>query len=494
MIIENSADGIMVVDTEMRYLVWNPAIQKIHGSGPEAVLGRAVFDVDPGFADHQVGAAWRKAISGGRTEIRDYRFFSRARGAEVSYDADFTPLHDGAGEIVGAVCILHETTDRRRVAEMLLQSQKLDAVAQLTGGVAHDFNNLLMALMGCLDLIGREAASPEVDRLVNIARRSTERGAQLVQQLLTFARQRSLHAVSADVGALLKEIEVLLKNVAGAATDLVFVPAGGELWRTRIDGAQFETAVMNLVINSRDAMPQGGVVTLRTFNIPAAELPGDVDLKPGDYVALAVEDTGEGMAAETAARALDPFFTTKEVGRGTGLGLSMVHGFAVQSGGGMRLETAAGAGTCVTLYLPRERSAAQGNLERAAAEPQAGVGAVLLVEDDAEVREISVDMLKALGYRVRVARDGPEALAVLESGEAVDLLLTDIVMPKAMSGIELARQARRMRPDLAVLLATGYPLRQSVEAVEFPVIGKPFNLATLSEAVGRLMRATSASG
>jgi CheY-like chemotaxis protein len=200
------------------------------------------------------------------------------------------------------------------------------------------------------------------------------------------------------------------------------------------------------------------------------------------------------MAAETAARALDPFFTTKEVGRGTGLGLSMVHGFAVQSGGGMRLETAAGAGTCVTLYLPRERSAAQGNLERAAAEPQAGVGAVLLVEDDAEVREISVDMLEALGYRVRVARDGPEALAVLKSGEAVDLLLTDIVMPKAMSGIELARQARRMRPDLAVLLATGYPLRQSVEAVEFPVIGKPFNLATLSEAVGRLMRATSASG
>jgi CheY-like chemotaxis protein len=351
-----------------------------------------------------------------------------------------------------------------------------------------------MALMGCLDLIGREAASPEVDRLVNIARRSTERGAQLVQQLLTFARQRSLHAVTADIAALLKEIEVLLKNVAGEATDLVFVPAGGELWRTRIDAAQFEAAVMNLVINSRDAMPQGGTVTLRTFNIPAAELPGDVDLKPGDYVALAVEDTGEGMAAETAARALDPFFTTKEVGRGSGLGLSMVHGFAVQSGGGMRLDTAPSAGTRVSLYLPREQSAAEGDRQESAAEPQAGVGAVLLVEDDAEVREISVDMLEALGYRVRVARDGPEALAVLKSGEAVDLLLTDIVMPKAMSGIELARQARRMRPDLAVLLATGYPLRQSVEAVEFPVIGKPFNLATLSEAVGRLMRATSASG
>jgi PAS domain S-box-containing protein len=491
MIIENSADGVMVVDTQMRYLAWNPAIQGIHGGRAEDVLGKTVFEVDPGFANHQVGAAWRKAIDGGRAEIRDYRFYSHAREAEVSYDADFTPLRDEAGAIVGAICILHETTDRRRVEDVLRQSQKLEAVAQLTGGVAHDFNNLLMAVIGCLDLIEREQPSPRVGRLAELARRSAEGGAQLVQQLLSFARRQSLHTASLEVGRVLADIEVLLKNVAGKATELVLVPSDADPWRIRVDRAQLETSVMNLVINSRDAMPRGGAVTLRIANVPAADVPGDVELAPGEYVSLAVEDTGEGMDAETTARALDPFFTTKEVGKGSGLGLSMVHGFAVQSGGGMRLTSAPGVGTTVTLFLPRETSADAGQAESPAAEPQVGAGTVLLVEDDELVREISTEMLATLGYRVRTAHDGPEALALLKRGEAIDLLLTDIVMPKGMSGIELARQARAMRPDLAVLLATGYPLRQSLDADEFPVIGKPYDLGALSEAVGRVLATRS---
>ncbi len=191
MIIENSGDGIIVVDTELRYLVWNPAIESIHGKKRDEVLGKTVFEVDPAFANHQVGDAWRKAISGQRAEIRDFRFFSRARGAEVIYDADFTPLYSRAGAIVGAICMLHETTDRRRMEEVLRQSQKLEAIAQLTGGVAHDFNNLLTAVIGCLDLISYRVNSPPTTKLVETARRSAERGAQLVQQLLAFARRQS---------------------------------------------------------------------------------------------------------------------------------------------------------------------------------------------------------------------------------------------------------------------------------------------------------------
>ncbi|HEV2098628.1 MAG TPA: PAS domain-containing protein, partial [Stellaceae bacterium] len=309
LIIENSGDGIIVVDTELRYLVWNPAIESIHGKKRDEVLGKTVFEVDPGFAGHQVGDAWRKAISGRRAEIRDFRFFSRARGAEVIYDADFTPLYSRSAVIVGAICMLHETTDRRHMEEMLRQSQKLEAMAQLTGGVAHDFNNLLTAVIGCLDLIAYRVDSPPTTKLVETARRSALRGAQLVQQLLAFARRQSLHAVSVDIGSLLREIEVLLRNVAGDAINLVFTPASARLWRTKIDRAQFEAAVMNLVINSRDAMPRGGHITVRASNLPAADLPGGVDLAPGDYVALAVEDTGEGMSAEIAARAFDPFFT-----------------------------------------------------------------------------------------------------------------------------------------------------------------------------------------
>jgi PAS domain S-box-containing protein len=490
LIIENSGDGIIVVDTELRYLVWNPAIEGIHGKSHDEVLGKTVFDVDPEFANHRVGDAWRQAISGRRAEIRDFRFFSRVRGSEIIYDADFAPLYSRAGAIIGAICILHEITDRRRVEEMLRRSQKLEAVAQLTGGVAHDFNNLLTGVIGCLDLIAYQVQSPRAVELVDTARRSAERGAQLVQQLLAFARRQSLHAVSVDIGSLLTEIEVLLRNVAGEAIDLVFTPASVALWRTKIDRAQFEAAVMNLVINSRDAMPHGGRITVRTCNLSTADLPGDVDLTSGDYVALAIEDTGEGMTPEIAAQAFDPFFTTKEVGKGTGLGLSMVHGFAVQSGGSLRLESTPGIGTCVTLYFPRERSVIAADREEPASEPRGGTGAVLVVEDDDEVRAISAEMLASLGYCVHIARDGHEALAILRSGEAVDLLFTDLAMPHGISGIELARQACRIKPGLPVLLTTGYASQQSADPDEFAVIAKPFRLAALSEAVGRLMRRT----
>jgi len=489
LIVQNTADGVMVVDTELRYRVWNRAIEHINGRFARDVLGKTVFEETPGFADHPVGYAWRKAISGERAEMRDFRFFSTSRGAEVSYDADFAPLHGHDGAIIGAVCILRETTDRRRVEQVLLQAQKLEAVAQLTGGVAHDFNNLLTSVLGCLDLIAGEHHGGRTDRLVETAQRSAQRGAQLIQQLLAFARRQTLHAVPVDVNDLLKEIEVLLRRAVGEAVD-VAVDGEPELWCCEVDRAQFEAALMNLAINARDAMPNGGLITLSTCNVGVGDIPPDVDLAPGEYVALAVEDNGEGMGPEIAERALDPFFTTKEVGKGTGLGLSMVYGFARQSGGGLRLESAPGEGTRVTLYFPRAGSLnAENKAAEASREPLTGAGTILVVEDDELVRELSVEMLTGLGYGVLVAQDGREALEVIERSEPIDLLFSDVVMPGGFSGTALARQARQMRPGLAVLLTTGYAGAQTVADDEFAVIAKPFRFAELSralvEAIGR---------
>ncbi|HEY1257739.1 MAG TPA: ATP-binding protein [Stellaceae bacterium] len=488
LIIESAAEGIIVVDTELRHLVWNPAIEGINGQPRSAVLGKTVFEVTPGFADHPVGRAWRQAVSGKRAEIRDFRFFSQARGAEVIYDADFTPLYARGGAIVGAICILHETTDRHRVEEMLRQSQKLKAVAQLTGGVAHDFNNLLTAVVGCLELIRLQAADERTANLAAAALRSANRGAVLVQQLLAFASRQELRAEATDLDALLRDIEVLLARTVGDSVDIVLDNAPG-LWRCEIDAAQLEAAVMNLVINARDAMPRGGRVTLRTRNLTAEALPADADLRPGEYVALAVEDNGEGMTHEVMARAFEPFYTTKETGKGTGLGLSMVYGFARQSGGEVRLESTRGAGTCVTLYLPRAALSTAADRGDVAEMAQRGSGSILVVEDDRDVREVSIAMLSSLGYRVSVAGGGTAALEALRRPGPIDLLFIDLAMSSGISGVALAREARLIRPNLPVLLTTGCA-GDGPEANEFPIIAKPFRRAELGRAVAELMAAS----
>ncbi|HTZ37417.1 MAG TPA: PAS domain-containing protein [Stellaceae bacterium] len=486
LIIESATEGIIVVDKDLRYLVWNPAMEGINGARRGEVIGRTVFEVTPGFADHPVGRAWREAVAGRRAELRDFRFFSLPRRAEVVYDADFTPLYDPEGAIIGAVCLLRETTDRHRVEAMMRQSQKLEAVAQLTGGVAHDFNNLLTAVVGCLDMILLQSKDAAIAGLAETALRSANRGTRLIQQLLAFASRQSLRPVVADLGSLLAEIEVLLRRAAGDSIAIA-VDAPPSLWRCRVDPAQFEAAAMNLVINARDAMPRGGRVSLRARNVLAGSLPDGAELRPGDYVAFEVADTGEGMAPDIVGRAFEPFFTTKEIGKGSGLGLSMVYGFARQSGGGVALDSSPGAGTRVTLYLPRAVEDGTGDADIAATEPRRGSGAVLVVEDDEEVREVSVAMLQSLGYRVFVARDGPEALQVLQRLPSVDLLFTDLIMPNGMSGTALAREAERARPGLKVLLTTGYAGAGAAEGDGYPLIAKPFYRSELSRVVAELL-------
>ncbi|MGE5270495.1 MAG: PAS domain-containing protein [Thiohalocapsa sp.] len=482
LIIENTSEGIVVVDKEMRHLVWNSAMERINGKPRSAVLGRTVFEAFPDFRDHPVGQAWLDALAGRRAEIRDYRFFSAARSAEIIYDADFTPLYDQLGAIVGAICILHETTERHRMEHLA----KLETVAQLTGGVAHDFNNLLTAAMGCLELIVQEAPAERITSLAEAALRAVDRGGQLTQQLLAFARRQALRPVAADLGALLREIEVLIRRAVGETITLQ-IECPADLPRCRIDPAQFEAAVMNLVLNARDAMPNGGHLRLTTNHAATAQLPVDRELAPGDYIAFTVADDGAGMKPEVAARALEPFYTTKEVGKGSGLGLSTVYGFAKQSGGGLHIDSAVGVGTRVTLYLPVVPDAENIARDEAATEAaRPGTGTILLVEDDADVREVSFQMLESLGYRTLVAQDGREALTVLRGPEPIDLLFTDLVMPGGISGAALARQARTLRPGLPVLLTTGYAGLQA-PAGEFPVISKPFRAAQLSGVVADLI-------
>ncbi len=375
--------------------------------------------------------------------------------------------------------------DRERAEAALVRAQKMEAVGQLTGGVAHDFNNLLTAIIGSLEMMQREAANPRVIRLADSALRAASRGAELTQQLLSFARRQVLKPVAADVAALLGEMELLLRHAGGGAVEVVIEASAG-LWPCEIDPAQFQSAILNLVVNARDAMPEGGAVTIAVQNVEPAALPPGIDVAAGAYVAVAVRDTGHGMTPEVLAHAFEPFYTTKDVGKGSGLGLSMVYGFAKQSGGGISLESAPGIGTCVTLYLPRAQRPASADAARTGEATVRGVGAILVVDDDEHVRQLSVEMLLGFGYRVSAAADGHAALALMQR-ERFNLLFSDVVMPGGMSGFELAEQAQLLDPALSVLLTSGYPLTDKPNPHAFRLLAKPFRAAELAAAVAELI-------
>jgi PAS domain S-box-containing protein len=375
--------------------------------------------------------------------------------------------------------------DRERAEAALVRAQKMEAVGQLTGGVAHDFNNLLTAIIGSLELIQRDAMNPRVARLADSALRAATRGAELTHQLLSFARRQVLKPVVVDVAVLLGEMEILLCHAAGGAVEVAIDGSAG-LWPCEVDPAQFQSAVLNLVVNARDAMAAGGRLAIETRNVARGGLPAGIDLADGAYVAVAVRDTGEGMTAEVMARAFEPFFTTKDIGKGSGLGLSMVYGFVSQSGGGINLDSAPGAGTCVTLYLPRAREWGLAADAGGGAAAQHGSGSILVVEDDEHVRQVSVEMLLGLGYRVSAAADGPAALGLVRRGD-FDLLFSDVVMPKGISGFDLARQAQRLRPAIKVLLTSGYPLSDTPNPEQFRLLAKPFRSGDLAAVVAELL-------
>ncbi len=356
-----------------------------------------------------------------------------------------------------AVCsMLTDVTQQRKVEAQLRQSLRLEAVGQMTGGIAHDFNNLLTIIIGNSELI-EESNDPSLRALAEVARKAAERGAELTGRLLAFSRQQPLDPKAIDINLLISKMDGLIRRAIGGHLEIKAVlPAN--LWHVFVDPAQLENALLNLAINARDAMPDGGRLTIETSNIrmdDAAVM--DRGLAPGDYLLVTVSDTGTGMDKDTLARAFEPFFTTKEVGKGSGLGLSMVYGFVAQSRGHVRIHSAPGQGTTVRIYLPR---AAEGT---ALARPETRDGSlprgnekILLVDDDAMVRDMVVMQLQNLGYRVVSAVNGAQALDLLKKDGGFDLLFTDVVMPGGLNGRQLADEASKLNPGLRVILSSGY--------------------------------------
>jgi CheY-like chemotaxis protein len=369
----------------------------------------------------------------------------------------------------------------------LRQADKMQALGTLAGGVAHDFNNLLMAVLGSLDLASRRLPDdPRLARLLQNAIYAAERGASLTQRLLSFSRQRDLKLQAVNVTQVIADMNDLLARTLGG-TLRIERHLAEDLWCATVDPDQLELAVLNLCINARDAMPEYGTLTLSTRNVTArdeeiADLPG------GDYVVVSVADTGQGMPPDVLNRVFEPFFTTKEVGKGTGLGLPMVYGLAQQSGGTVTINSTVGQGTVVELYLARS---SEDQRQEAGEDPSSDVAAtrarILLVDDDAGVRSVTAAYLSDMGHQVMEASTGAAAFRIIESDPVIDLLVADFAMPE-MTGLELSIQARKIVPDLRILLVTGYADPEKVPE-GYPVLNKPFGRRDLAAKVAGLLKA-----
>jgi CheY-like chemotaxis protein len=363
----------------------------------------------------------------------------------------------------------------------------MEAVGQLTGGVAHDFNNLLTIIVNNLDLLTRNARDARDLRLIESAQRAAERGAKLTQQLLAFSRRQPLQPALYDPNTLIEGFEAILRRACGELVKLR-LSLSPRVRSISVDGPQFEAALLNLIVNARDAMPEGGAVKITTANVILGEKdPASSDLEPGRYVSIVVEDTGSGMPPEILDRVFEPFFTTKEVGKGTGLGLSQVYGFVNQSGGHIRVDSSLGQGTKITMLLPAQDNGEdpveedEGETVRPARD---SAGTVLIVEDEPAVLEVASEIFDSLGYDVLTATDARQAVVVLEGNPSIDVLFSDVIMPNGMNGVELSRKAREMRPNLKILLASGYPMSALPSeglgaGVSF--ISKPYRWTELAE-------------
>jgi PAS domain S-box-containing protein len=486
-----SQDLLLVADRNGVWRTVNPAWTRTLGWSETELLNRTSEWLEHPDDGGRTRTEVNNLIHGNRT----VRFESRYRHKDGSYRwLSWTGVPDQDHIYAVARDITAEKAAAERLKateEALLQSQKMEAVGQLTGGIAHDFNNLLTGIVGSLDLLQTRLTQGRTDnfaRYINAAMTSANRAAALTHRLLAFARRQPLIPKSVDANQLVVSLEDLLRRTIGETIDLEIV-APDHLWGTLCDPNQLESALLNLAINARDAMPDGGRLTIKTANARLDGVTaGSPALSPGDYICIDVADTGTGMSAEVAARAFDPFFTTKPIGQGTGLGLSMIYGFARQSNGHVTIESKIGQGTSVRLYLPRHHGDIAASLASAAraAEHAATGETVLVVEDEPVVRGVIVEMLGEQGYRTLEAVDGPSGLRILRRNERIDLLVTDVGLP-GMNGRQLADQARETRPDLKILFITGYA--ESVAIADgflqpgMEMITKPFDLDNLSRRI-----------
>jgi PAS domain S-box-containing protein len=479
LLIDSTTEGIVAIDPGFRHTVWNSGVEAMTGVARTAALGRTVFEAFPQIAGSPVEAAWRAALAGRPASVHERAYSVEATGRAGFYDGSFAPLYGADRTIIGAIAFLRDTTERHRMDEAVRQSQRLEAIAQLTGGVAHDFNNLLMIVGGNLELLKQQPAKAE--RVVGAIERAIARGQGLTRQLLSFSRRQALQPKVLDLHARTSKLLDLLRPSLRGDIEIA-VDVADDAWPVEVDPGELELALLNVAVNARDAMPKGGRLDVSVRNVRLAGEPAGLS---GDFVRIAASDTGSGIPAQLMGKVFEPFFTTKEVGKGTGLGLSQVHGFATQSGGTATLESAEGQGTTVTVYLPRSTSPLlPPELEAASQAARRTSGTILVVEDNDEVAEVTAAMLESLGYAVERAASARRALDELEAGRRVDLVLTDIVMPGGVSGIDLARTARGRFPGLPVVLTTGYSAAAREAADEgFVILSKPFQLSALERLV-----------
>jgi len=454
--------AIYMLDREGHVSSWNAGAERVKGYGREEIVGqhfsRFYTEEDKAAGIPQIALA--TAEREGRFEAEGWRM--RKDGSRFWASVIIDPVRDDDGHLIGFAKVTRDLTEKRVIEEQLRQSQKMEAVGQLTGGLAHDFNNLLAAIGGSLEMMQVRMAqgrTAEFERYFLAAQSAVKRASALTHRLLAFSRRQTLDPKPTNANRLIAGLEELVRRTVGPGIAVEVVGAAG-LWPTLVDPNQLENAILNLCINARDAMPNGGQLTIETANKWIDERAARThDLPAGQYVSICVTDTGTGMTPEVAAKAFDPFFTTKPLGEGTGLGLSMIYGFARQSGGQVRIYSEVGEGTTMCIYLPRHADDApveEEEIATRAPEPSGDGEVVLVIDDEPTIRMLISEVLSEAGYTVIEAHDGPAGMRVLESNVRIDLLITDVGLPGGMNGRQVADAARVGRPGLKVLFITGY--------------------------------------
>lgn len=498
-IIETAVDGIVVIDERAIVQAFNRAAEMIFGYSADEVIGHNVSCLmpEPDRSQHDGYIAnFRRTgeakIIGARREVTG----QRKDGSVFALDLSIAEWHAGGQRYFTA--IVHDITARKaadenmkRTIAMLHRAQKMEVVGRITGGVAHDFNNILQVMIGSLDMADAlTGGNEELRRLLSAVRRGAVRAERVTQQLLAFSRQQPLHPQEVDVSLHMREaVDLFARTLRGDIYVEVDLP--GDLWPIMIDASQLDLAVLNIAVNARDAMPNGGTFKISARNATYQGLTieqGNHGLD-GSYVVMTLSDTGEGIAPDVLPHVFEPFFTTKDVGKGTGLGLSQVYGFALQSGGVATVASKVGQGTIITLYFPALDHGAHVGAPDGTAETTSTMGTVLVVEDDADVAELATKVLKDAGYAVAQAEHAPAALTALASGAPIDLVFSDIVLPRGMSGITLAHEVRTLYPKLPVLLTTGYAEALADAEVEgLTILRKPYPSDDLLDLIEGMLR------
>jgi PAS domain S-box-containing protein len=460
-IIENIPTGVIIKDARsLQFVLVNAEAEESIGMPSERLIGMTAHDLLPKEIAERVTSRDRKALQSGRVTVSPEEVIHREGRPERHVRTRLAPIYGEDGQPRYLAILTENVSEMRKLEHQVRHTQKMDTIGHLTGGIAHDFNNLLGIILGNLDLLTeRIVGDADSAEIAQEALQAARRGAELTQRMLAFARKQPLQPRAFDLNDTVKSMASMLRRTLGANIDLSVAPAA-DLWPVIADPSQIEDVILNLAVNARDAMPNGGHLLIETslISLDSDYAEQNPDVSPGDYVLLAVSDSGTGMSPEILERVCEPFFTTKDVGRGTGLGLSMVYGFAKQSGGHLKIYSEVGQGTTIRLYLP-------GTLDVQEAHPDkdedmtslaASGERILLVEDNAGLRRTTLRILNDLGYRVVEAEDGVAALDILTSDIKMDLLLTDIVMPRGVSGYDLAATCEQLRPDVKILFMSGY--------------------------------------